>query len=328
MYYLLIDIGKTKTVSVVVDVQLNILGYGISGPADITMDRDIIRRNLLESVKKALKLSNLGLNDVRVIVISWAGLDTKAHYEEAVKIATEIGFPMDKTHVIHDAIAALYAVTLGQPGVAIIAGTGAIAIGIDEKGRMARSGGWGWLIGDEGSGSWIALQALNAASRAYDGRGPYTTLVKRICEYYGVKDLLDIITPIYRDVTKGDISRIARIAILVDEEASKGDEVSLAILRKAGLELVDAVLSVIKRLELEGKEIVIGGVGSVFKSKIVRETFMSEIKRRAPYAKVKEPLIGSEAIIGCLVYALSKTGEAVSSNMLVKFRENLKSIGI
>jgi len=49
---------------------------------------------------------------------------------------------------------------------------------MDRFGRVAGSSGWGWLVGDEESTSWIALQALNVASRVYDGRGPRQYLLK------------------------------------------------------------------------------------------------------------------------------------------------------
>jgi N-acetylglucosamine kinase-like BadF-type ATPase len=88
---------------------------------------------------------------------------------------------------------------------------------MDSFGRVAGSSGWGWLVGDEESTSWIALQALNIMSRAYDGRGPKTILIERIKQLFGVEDLLDIVTIIYRT----DISKVALLAIIVDEEAEK-----------------------------------------------------------------------------------------------------------
>lgn len=137
--FLLIDIGKTKTVSAVVDGDLNVLGYGISGPADIFIREDIIKRNLIDSVLKSLKQCNCLISDMVLIVISWAGLDTNEQYVKAKRIVEELGFPIDKTHIIHDAISALYAVTRGKAGVAVIAGTGSIIVGIDNYGRTARS---------------------------------------------------------------------------------------------------------------------------------------------------------------------------------------------
>ena len=61
-----------------------------------------------------------------------------------------------------------------EPGVVLIAGTGSIAYGVNHDGFAARAGGWGYVLGDEGSGYWIGRQALAAVVREADGRGPKT----------------------------------------------------------------------------------------------------------------------------------------------------------
>ncbi|UNQ73213.1 BadF/BadG/BcrA/BcrD ATPase family protein [Infirmifilum sp. NZ] len=321
MKFLLVDIGKTKTVSAVVGEELELLGLGFSGPADVILEEEVIVQNLSRSHRSALESAQLDLDDLDLIVLSWAGLDTREQHTRAKEIAERVGLPADKTHIIHDALAALYAVTLGRPGVAVIAGTGAIAIGLDAEGRTTRSSGWGWLIGDEGSGAWIALQALNSASRAYDGRGPWTSLVKRISDYFGVHDLLEIIDKIYLDVSKGDISKVAGISRIVDEEAQRGDEISRAILVRAGKELALSAVTVADRLGLEAP--VVGEVGSVFKSRTVWEAYLLELKEKIPNAIVKEPYVGSQALVGCLVYAMIKSGREVGESLVERLRMRL-----
>src|SRR5205085_1278058 len=75
------------------------------------------------------------------------------------------------------------------PGIVIIAGTGSIVYGRNQRGEAARAGGWGHLIGDEGSGYWIGREALAAVMRAEDGRGPSTRMTADILEFFTVADV-------------------------------------------------------------------------------------------------------------------------------------------
>ncbi len=322
MRFMAIDIGKTKTIAVTFNQNLDILGSVSGGPADIILEPDIIKRNIDGVMKTCLDVSGLKFNDIDLIVFSWAGLDTKKDFEIAWSYVKELNYPIEKIIIEHDAVAAFYAVTWGEPGIAIIAGTGAIAFGIDKRGRRARSSGWGWLVGDEGSASWIALQALNAASRAYDDRGRYTSLVDRIKNFFGVNDLLEIVTYIYR-MKPFDIGRIASIAVFVDEEAEKGDEIAMEIMRRAGLELALAVYTVAQKLDMIDEEIVVGGIGSVFKSKIVRRVFEENIRKMLRKAILKEPIIGYKAIIGPIIIALRKLGIEVNHRVVEKIMKQI-----
>ena len=86
--------------------------------------------------------------------------------------------------VRNDAFNALYSGTLGEPGIVQIAGTGAVTLGINENGEVARSGGWGYLFDDEGSGFYLGNEALKAVFRSFDNRGKKTSLTDRITEYF------------------------------------------------------------------------------------------------------------------------------------------------
>ena len=88
--------------------------------------------------------------------------------------------------VVNDALVALEAGAPGEPGVVIISGTGSIAYGRNAAGEAARSGGWGYVLGDEGSGYWIGRAALRAVLREADERGPKTALTPLLLEHFGV----------------------------------------------------------------------------------------------------------------------------------------------
>ena len=85
----------------------------------------------------------------------------------------------------------------GTRGVLVLAGTGSLAYGVNRRGRKL-IGGWGYLLGDEGSGGWLGLEGLRAVVRAADGRGPATVLTDRLLHELGLSDARDLIPWLYR----------------------------------------------------------------------------------------------------------------------------------
>lgn len=310
MIIMALDSGKTRTSAVAIDEGFNVLCRAEGRGGGLIYSNDVIKDALVTTINRCLRSMGVSADSVDLIVVSWADLDTEAYWVKASgiigEVASELGLPGNRLMFDHDAVAAYYAITLGEPGVAVIAGTGAIALGMNRRGDRARSSGWGWLIGDEGSASWIALRALNAASRAYDGRGPWTSLVNRLASYFGVSNLLNILDKVYSEPP--EIDKIAELARLVSEEAERGDEVSVSILREAGRELALDAVSVAERLGMVSDSIVVGGVGSVFNSRIVWETFKEAVKSRLTKATVGGPLTGQYSILGPLVMGLMKMG--------------------
>ncbi len=322
--FMAIDIGKTKTIAIVLDFNLNIHCISCSGPADVSLKEEIVLKNIDKAVKTCLKKPCKSFKNIDLMVFSWAGLDTKSAYNKAQEYIIKLGYPLSKVVIVHDAETALYAVTLGKPGIAVIAGTGAIAYGLNKHGTTARSSGWGWLIGNEGGASWIALKALNAAARAYDGRGKATSLVERFKQYFNVEDLLDIIPIIYK--SPFDVSKISSLALIVDEEAKRGDEVACEILKTAGEELALAAYSVAKKLGMVDQKVIVGCVGSVFRSSIVYESFITEVKKLLPRAVIRPPITGIKAVIGPIVIAMKRLGLKVNQDDIERIMKSLEKI--
>ena len=116
----------------------------------------------------------------------------------SVGFATELGISEDRI-LTHDAHIALVGGAGKQEGVIIISGTGAIAYGINAHGKEARASGWGYLIGDEGSGYDIAIKGLQAVARAADGRDAPTELTDGILNRLGLNEPSDLIRWVYAE---------------------------------------------------------------------------------------------------------------------------------
>jgi N-acetylglucosamine kinase-like BadF-type ATPase len=137
---------------------------------------------------------------------------------------------------------------LGQRlGVIVLAGTGALAYGVNAAGETALAGGWGYLLGDEGGGYWLGHEGLQAVLRADDGRGPGTSLAAALLPALGLPTARDLIPWLYHGGTPRT-AEIAALAPLVLEAAEDGDSSAASIVTRGAHELARASGAVKGRL--------------------------------------------------------------------------------
>lgn len=189
-----------------------------------------------------------------------------------------------RTLVINDALVALEAGAPGQPGVVLIAGTGSIAYGRDAHGGAARAGGWGHVLGDEGSGFWIGRQAIRAVLRAIDRRGAETNMAAAICAHFGVSRVQDLVHPVYDGGMRP--RAVAAIAPIVGDAADAGDAVAMHIIDVGAAELAGAASSVATRLGITNQPFALPLAGGIFRSvPRVRSRVLARIGEQIPSAR-------------------------------------------
>jgi len=153
------------------------------------------------------------------------------------------GVKFPRVRIESDARIALEGAFSGGPGIIVIAGTGSIVFGKARSGSVHRSGGWGRIIGDEGSGYAVGRELFRAVAAHMDDRGPKTALTSMVARDFGLKTQPDIIRALYKegfDVASG--------APLVTRAAAKGDRVAKQILDAAAADLVRVIVPVAKKL--------------------------------------------------------------------------------
>src|SRR4029079_10955142 len=185
------------------------------------------------------------------ICLGIAGVDRDDDARVVSELMKRIGYKA-RILVVNDALIALEAGAPEQPGVVVIAGTGSIAYGRNDRNQAARAGGWGYMLGDEGSGYWIGRAALRAVLRESDRRGPATQLTPLLLNYYGVARAQDLIHQVYHNTLRP--AAIASIAQCAQGAFSDGDPVAVGILRGSADQLESSAISVATRLELVGSE--------------------------------------------------------------------------
>jgi N-acetylglucosamine kinase len=165
--------------------------------------------------------------------------------------------------VTTDAAIALSGATATGQGIAAIAGTGSVAFGRNAEGRTARTGGWGYVFGDEGSAFDIARQAVRAALRMEEGWGPPTSLRQALLDATGSRNANEVLHLSY--TSEWPRSRVARLAPLADAAAAEGDAMATVILNRAAIEIALLVAAVRSQLWKPGEAVEVphaGGTGA------------------------------------------------------------------
>ncbi|MEK6375858.1 MAG: BadF/BadG/BcrA/BcrD ATPase family protein [Acidobacteriota bacterium] len=286
-YFLGVDGGASKTAALVIDESGKSLGNGAAGPSNhLRVGIETAARNIERAVNKALVAADVASREIHWAYCGIAGADHPAHRQEVVD-SLSIFFPRGNFTVDNDARIALTGAIGFGGGVVVIAGTGSVAYGRNAEGAEARAGGWGPIIGDEGSGYGIARAGLAAILRAHDGRGPATKMTESLKERYDMKPE-DLPPYVYAQTTQTD--DIARFGRMVIEAAQDGDETAMTILDRAGRELASAVLAVARRLKLSKSVFPVAYVGGAFRAgDVLLEPMRNAILLEAPEAQIAPP---------------------------------------
>ena len=320
-YVLGVDGGQTATTAAICDLSGQLVGLGRAGPANHVWEPGGVaraQRAVRGCISQAWRAAGLRRAPFAAAFFGMTGGDART--ERAIKRCV----PTKRFRLEHDAVTALTCVTGGRPGVVVIAGTGTIAYGRNARGRTGTASGWGYLLGDEGSGFWIARQAIAAACRAHDGRGEPTALTRPLLRAAGAKDLWGLHSLIY----SGRLSRaeMAALAAVVPAAAAAGDRAARRILAEAGRELGLAAAVVARRLGMGRGRVVVGMVGGVFRgSPQVTRSFRREVRRHVPKAVFAGPRFAP--VIASVLLALKLARVRVTKRVLANLEAASAVVG-
>lgn len=323
MLILGLDGGATKTNCIIINEKYEIIGIGSSGPCNYhTIGINTAKKNIEEAIRNALKNTKYEKKKIDIAGLGIGGANTSKDYEIISDIIKSIGL-IEKYEIVNDVNVAYYACSKGKSGIVTVAGTGSIVYGRNSVGKECYSGGWGWLIGDEGSAFDIARKAIQEATRAFDGRGRKTILVNLLIKELNLKDFNEIIDYVY---SKVESHRIARLAPIVTEAAIKGDKIAKNILNNAAEELILAAKTVYKKLKMEKEDkIIVGGVGGVFNSNIIWRKYKSSMKE-LPNVHVHPLLKGYQPAIGGIILALKEIKGEYNEKLIDKLFKKVEEI--
>ena len=300
MYIIGIDGGGTKTIGILTTETGQCLAQVRSGPSNYHVVGEARTQAVLKSVVGEL-CEKAGIPSESAIrfCLGMAGLGRAEDKKVIGRICDELGISENRI-LTHDAHIALVGGTEKQHGVIVISGTGAIVYGINTDGQEARASGWGYLLGDEGSGYDIAIRGLRAVARAADGRGSPTGLTNRILNVLELNKPDDLI----RWVHAASRDAIAQLAEVVFDAAQTMDVTAEQIVNAAADELACAARRVIEQLAFAGTfDIVLSG-GNLIHQLAFADKLRSQFVRIAPEASVLLPK--HEPAYGAVLVAQAK----------------------
>ena len=289
-YFLGVDGGGSKTLAVVVDARGVERGRSLAGSANYAaVGLDEAVRHIHEAAGEAVRAAGISVPVVRAW-LGLAGIDSLNAHDLLLPHLRSLAGSVRLTNDAELVLGGLERAV----GVALIAGTGSIALGCNEQGETRRAGGWGHVLGDEGSGYDIGRRALQAALRAADGRGKPTELLPLILSEWGLAEASDILERVYPDEDK---ALIAQLSSLVLRAAQQGDAAASDIVGLAADELALAAITVGDALGFHSAQLPLAlGGGVLLHEGGFREEILRRIRQRQALgvvALVAEPALSA-----------------------------------
>jgi len=296
-YYLGVDGGASRTSALVADSKGNIAAYETgSGTNFYAAGMEESRENLRVIVRKLGE--SVDISGIKRAFIGNAAIDYSAG--DDVTAAYKSGILDCELSMRSDIYAALAGHTPGGPGCLVISGTGSAAAARDQRGRYQQFGGWGHLLGDDGSAYDIAMQGLKAVVHRFDGMGEETLLCARVMEKYRLREPYELLRIVNPGLGKQEL---ASFSLVVKECAGEGDKVSLRILERAAEYLAE--LGAIAAGFAGVSAIAVYG-SVLLRDRIVRECFERSFRRRVPGGVVAEPQL--PPVGGAVILAMMEDG--------------------
>ena len=228
-------------------------------------------------------IADAAARDVRVdaVGVGVSGL-TDVDSDAAALLAASVPLGADSLTLAHDSITSYLGALGDELGTVVAAGTGVVTLAVGAT-EVARIDGWGYIMGDAGSGYWIGREALEAVMRAHDGRGPATALTEAVRA-----DFIDLEHAYIQ--LQSDPARVSRVASYsrVVADLSAEDAVAAGILTRAGGELAHSAVTGLRRVGEDRADAPrVRAVGGVFRSDRVLESFEAAVRDALPRADVR-----------------------------------------
>ena len=314
-----VDAGGTSTRAVVLDPAGHCLGYAVAGSGNpIAVGPETAAASVAESVAGALEKAKVPSTRIRSVVLAMAGAGSPSVAAEVR--ARLAGLGLDAPLVFEsDLLATYFSGTHQSDGYAVISGTGAGAIRVEDGRQVAVADGLGWLLGDEGSGFWIGHRVVRAALADLDGRGPATALTPLLLARLGVAAPSDAgdrepIIAMVRALYDGPPVRLADHARLVFEV--DGDATADRILDDAAAAL-ERTLTAVRSPTVSGPVVLGGGIlgrGGQLVDRLVAARGAAEVH------------VVADGVLGVCVLALRRAGTDVDAATFQRLATSLAAV--
>lgn len=301
---LAVDGGNSKVDVVLLGADGRLLGAARGGGASFSPeDHDRSLAVLDRTIRGACQAAGMTPNgDVvaRVGVYCLAGADLPVDDRRLTAALRER--PAAERFVLrNDTFAVLRAGTDRGWGVGVVCGTGLNCSAVSPHGRVVRYGALGDISGDGGGGGWIGMQALRAAIRGRDRRGPRTALEQEVPRFFGLRHPSAVVEALH--MARLGHNRLCELAPVVFRASARGDAAAQSIVDGLADEIAGMVVSAVRRLgmtRLDPDVVLGGGVARSRHPRLLRriETRVREVAHTATVDVLDEPPVVGAALLG------------------------------
>lgn len=298
-----IDGGGTKTLGVLFNDAGEELLRTEFGFSNFSIDEDIAITNINKTIEALLTQREPNDNIMVIMGISGASkLTNKTSFLEALEKTYDV-----KAELVTDAHIAIHSIDKNpdESVIMAISGTGS-AVMMLENDTYHLIGGYGYLLGDEGSAYHLVIQALKLVTQAFDSQHGWTPLVNKILSFMKVDQREQFVNYVYK-LRKTELALLAKI---ISEAALESDEQAHQLLCNEGKLLAHQVMIAEKRLKVKTKVRIAVRGGFVVNAPYVREAFISELKKHIEYYTIEEN--PNEAVLGAYRLGIKKLSEVTS----------------
>lgn len=300
--YVGIDGGGSHVRVVVCDSSLAVIGES-AGPGvnPSSAGHELAASRIHEAIAAALAEAHLTPYD---IVAAGAGIAGAAEEHSRAWVAETLSevLPLARVTASADYEIALVGAIGEKHGIIVISGTGSAAYGANRDGRDMRQGGFGYILGDEGSGYWLGREALSHALREMDGRATPSAMTPRVLQAIGVTHPLGVIPWLYH-APAPRVAEIAALAPIVIRVAEDGDMVAQGYVARAASELAQMVRNLQAKLDLYDAPIAFVG------GNLERDNRLSEVLMRRLHLKVRPSALYPPAVGAAILAAQNESAE-------------------
>ncbi len=308
-HYMSVDGGGTKIIALLYNDNLKLLGKGSGGGVNPRFEK---RENIENNIEMCIRDCFNGLKAVYInrLYVSMVGS------ADALRRKLSAYAKVQEVIALNEGEISLPGAIQSRKGVIALSGTGSVVFALDGD-ACDCSGGWGSLIGDEGSGFYIGRKGIAAVVKEYEGCGPETLITKLIYDKYKVRFLREIIPIVYNSASPQ--ATIASICPLVTKAAASGDNIAINIMNDAGIQMGMQVEALVKKNEaIKENGVTIAG-GAWKGSRLMFESFCGYLTSEIPDIKIKMPLF--EPVVGGVVIERLRTQDFIDSKQICRMME-------
>ncbi len=313
MYYMAMDGGGTKLVGILFDGDFNLISVArTNGTHASVYPPDEIEAHISECYRKLIEGLPSPIHIDKLYIVCGG---TKL-YRKLVPNGMTLGEILN----LIEPVSGLYAGALKTTGYVALAGTGSDVFCVENSEMTDAIGGWGAILGDEGSGVWMSRLAISKAIRYKQGWGTKTSFGETVKEHYGYNDLTEYIDYIYG--TRSPFRRLAELLPLVAKTARDGDNEMLDVFIQGGKMMAEQMTALLKNNPDMPRNITACG-GAWKAHKIMAETFEAEVKKSFPDAVFTLPVF-EHVMAGPVCLAMEMGMDMTKAEQLLK--QNFKKL--